>query len=177
MRPFVLLATAVAFAVLSGCSSAVDDRTELTAITLESLDGIYIIDDTDSSENTVSLVSAGADIGPSLRIDARRPLRLRIGAIGDIDVENARLVYEASLRSEALQGQAYLEMWCWFSNRGEYFSRGLDNPVSGTSDWAAHSTPFFLKAGENPDSVFLNVVVDGVGTVWVAGPRLVRMPL
>ncbi|MDX9856825.1 MAG: hypothetical protein RBT76_03455 [candidate division Zixibacteria bacterium] len=177
MRPFVLLATAVVFAVLSGCGGAADDRTELTAIGLESLDGIYIIDDTDSSENIVSLVPAGTDIGPSLRLDSRRPLRLRIGAVGDIDVENAQLVYEASLRSEALQGQAYLEMWCWFSDRGEYFSRGLDNPVSGTSDWAAHSTPFYLKAGENPDSVFLNVVVDGVGTVWVAGPRLLRMPL
>ena len=58
-------------------------------------------------------------------------------------------------------------MWCVFEGRGEYFSRGLDNPLTGTIEWTRRQIPFFLKAGENPDRLLLNLVVDGRGTVWI----------
>jgi hypothetical protein len=38
-------------------------------------------------------------------------------------------------------------------------------------------TPFFLKKGENPENVKLNLVVDGVGTVWIDDIQLIRGPL
>lgn len=103
----------------------------------------------------------------SLRISAEEPVTVPLVETGDLDIEDSTLFYRAKLRAENLQGDAYLEMWCTFPDLGEYFSRGLDQPVSGSTNWVSAQTPFMLEAGQNPDNVKLNVVIDGVGTVWV----------
>lgn len=173
----LLIAACLASGVLT-CANPSQDTIELARLDIGMVEGMYTTDDAGTLVDGILSIDTDSSLGsPVVRIDADRTIRARLGAVGDIDIEDAKLIYEASLRSENLQGQAYLEMLCWFSDKGQYFSRGLDNTVSGTTDWAVHSTPFFLKAGEDPDSVFLNVVVDGVGTVWFARPRLVRMPL
>jgi hypothetical protein len=76
-----------------------------------------------------------------------------------------------------MDGQAYLEMMCHFPGKGEFFSRGLMNPLTGTTDWMTIETPFLLKMGENPDNVKLNLVVNGTGTVWIDDIRLLKGPL
>lgn len=68
-------------------------------------------------------------------------------------------------------------MWCQFSGKGEYFSRALHAPLSGSNEWTTQETPFFLKKGENPSNVKLNVVINGSGTVWVDDIRLIKGPL
>ena len=103
----------------------------------------------------------------SLRIEAVEPVVVRLYEVSDIDADDTRLLYEAHLRTENLKGQAYLEMWCVFEGQGEYFSRGLADPLTGTVEWTRRQIPFFLKAGENPDRLKLNLVVDGRGTVWI----------
>jgi len=102
---------------------------------------------------------------------------IRLFEIGDIDVENARLIYQAKLRTEDVEGKVYLEMWNHFPNKGEFFSRSLQNPLTGTTDWVTEETPFFLKKGENPDNVKLNLVIDGKGTVWIDDIRLIKESL
>lgn len=47
-------------------------------------------------------------------------------------------------------------------------------PLSGTTDWTTQETEFFLKAGENPDNVKLNLVINGSGTVWIDEIRLLK---
>jgi hypothetical protein len=37
--------------------------------------------------------------------------------------------------------------------------------------------PFFLKKGEKPDYVKLNIVINGTGTVWIDDVRLLKAPL
>jgi hypothetical protein len=96
---------------------------------------------------------------------------------GDLDIENATLVYRAQVRAKDVQGQVYLEMWCHFAGRGEFFSRGLMTASTGTTGWVTHETPFFLKAGENPDNVKLNLVIVGKGTAWIDDVRLLKGPL
>jgi hypothetical protein len=118
-----------------------------------------------------------SDGGGSLRITANQPTTIRLFETGELDVENARLSYQAKLRSENMQGNVYLEMWCHFPGKGEFFSRALDTAVSGTVEWASQETPFFLKKGENPDNVKLNLVIEGSGTVWVDDIRLVQAAL
>jgi hypothetical protein len=44
-------------------------------------------------------------------------------------------------------------------------------------DWVTQETPFFLKPGENPDNVKLNLVIEGKGTVWIDDISLVKGPL
>jgi hypothetical protein len=65
-------------------------------------------------------------------------------------------------------------MWCEFPGKGEYFSRALHAPLTGSNEWTTQETPFFLKEGENPNRVKLNVVVEGGGTVWIDDVVLAR---
>ena len=117
-----------------------------------------------------------SDGNGALRATAMEPTVIRLFETGDIDVENARLIYRAKIRTKGVNGQVYLEMWCHFPGKGEYFSRSLQSPVHGTTEWTAVETPFVLKAGENPDNVKLNLVVNGTGTVWIDDIRLVKGP-
>ncbi|MBN2409191.1 MAG: hypothetical protein JXE07_05590 [Candidatus Aminicenantes bacterium] len=110
----------------------------------------------------------------SLRFAVGEPAVLRLFETGDIDIENAVLVYQANLRTEDVQGRVYLEMWCHFEGKGEFFSRGIDRTVSGTVKWTQLEIPFALKSGENPDNVKLNLVCEGSGTVWVDDIRMVK---
>lgn len=113
----------------------------------------------------------------SWRIEVDDSTTAGLMAIGNVDIEDALLVYQAYLKTDSLEGRAFLEMWCNFPGKGRFFSRDLSTPISGTTDWSREHTPFRLKAGENPDSVYLNVVVDGRGTVWIDDIRLLKGPL
>jgi hypothetical protein len=68
-------------------------------------------------------------------------------------------------------------MWVRFPGKGEFFSRGLNRPMTGTMSWLTISTPFFLQEGQKPDLIRLNLVVSGSGRVWIDDVRLLRRPL
>ncbi len=118
-----------------------------------------------------------SDGNGAARIQVDTLTTVRLYETGDLDVENARIVYQAKIRTEGVEGKVYLEMWCSFPGKGEYFARALQSPITGTTDWTSQETLFFLKPGENPDNVKLNIVVDGKGTVWVDDVRLTKGPL
>jgi hypothetical protein len=90
-------------------------------------------------------------------------------------LERCILTYRAQIRTIDSLGRVYLEMWCRIPGRGELFSKGFQHAVTGGSDWAACETPFFLKAGERPDLIKLNVVC--AGTVLIRGIELLHTPL
>jgi hypothetical protein len=80
------------------------------------------------------------------------------------------------VKTEGVSGNVFLEMWCDFGDKGEYFSRGLQSVITGTEGWKTLETVFFLKKGENPDNVKLNVAIDGKGIVWVDDLKLIKRP-
>jgi hypothetical protein len=92
-------------------------------------------------------------------------------------VEQCHLTYRAELKAEDLQGRAFLEMWCRLPGRGEFFSKGYKQAVSGTVDWARYEIPFYLKGDQIPDLIKLNVVVEGPGRVWLRNLELLKTPL
>jgi hypothetical protein len=53
----------------------------------------------------------------------------------------------------------------------------LAHAVTGSNDWASYETPFFLKKGEKPDLIKLNLVVKGAGKVWIKDVELLKGPL
>lgn len=115
--------------------------------------------------------------GDAWRIAAKENRTVRLFEIPDPGVEDCLVTYRADMKAEGLEGRAYLEMWCRMPGGGEYFSKGLDNPVKGTTDWASYQTPFFLRKGERPDMLKLNVVIEGKGTLWVKNVELLKGPL
>ena len=60
---------------------------------------------------------------------------------------------------------------------GEFFSKGLDQAAKGTTDWASYEIPFYLKKGQRPDLIKLNLVVEGRGKVWLRDVQLLKTPL
>jgi hypothetical protein len=103
---------------------------------------------------------------------------LRLFEVNQPGVDACMLTFRAQLRTENLGGKAYLQMWCVFEGLGEFFSRGLERKVTGTSGWATFETPFWLKPGQSPSKIKLEIQVDGAGgAIWVRDVALLRMPL
>ena len=168
----VIYAMSFVFMVLMvGCAKPSSQVVELKQYPIDSLDGIITQSGAELDKDNSS------DGRGSLRIQVSSPATVRLFEVNDIDVENARLTYQARVRTKDAQGQVYLEMWCHFPGKGEFFSRGLQNAATGTTNWMTMETPFFLKRGEKPDLVKLNIVISGAGTVWVDDVRLIRGPL
>jgi hypothetical protein len=150
--------------------SMTTEPVELKRFPLDKMDGII----TQSGIQIDKQITS--DGNGSLRIEATEPTTVRLFETGDIDIENARLIYQAQLRTEEVDHNAYLEMWCHFPGKGDFFSRD-PTPLSGTTEWTTEETLFFLKDGENPDNVKLNLVINGHGTVWIDDIRLLKGPL
>ena len=110
--------------------------------------------------------------GASIRVRTRWPTVVNIGEETRITVDGGLLVFQAKLMARALDGTAYLEMWCHFADGSRYFARGVDSTVSGSVDWTPVRTVFRLEPGQRPIRVTLNLVVNGTGTVWIDEARL-----
>jgi hypothetical protein len=104
---------------------------------------------------------------------------VRLFDLADPGKENGLLIYRAKLRTEDVQGQAYLQMWCRLAGRGEFFSKshGFGQAAQGTTDWATYETPFILQPGQSPNTVRLEVVLEGSGKVWIKDVELLFAPL
>lgn len=111
------------------------------------------------------------------RIEAREARTVRLFEVAGRRTEMAMLTYSAQLRTRDVRVGAYLEMWCRFPGRGEYFSRDLAHKITGTNDWASYETPFYLRRGQSPDLIKLNLVLEGPGTVWIRDVQLLRTAL
>ena len=135
-----------------------------------SLDDASAIGTTIQTDSQVKTEGKG-----SIKITTIGPATICLGEVTDLNVENAKLVYKAKVKSE-LNGLAFLEMWVHVGG-GTYFSKGLQDPVKGMSDWKSIQTPFLLKKGQKPDKVTLSIVINGSGTVWVDDVVLSKEPL
>jgi len=166
---FLCLCLAIIFIQIS-CSKSSQRVLELKRFPVDSLAEII----TQSGVQLDKEISS--DGNGSLKITAAEPTAVRLFEVRDIDIDNARLIYQAKVRTEGVKGQVYLEMWAHFPGRGEFFSRGLQTPLTGTTNWTAEEIPFFLKKGEKPDFVKLNLVINGKGTAWIDDIRLLKAP-
>ncbi len=101
---------------------------------------------------------------------------VRLFETGDLDVENARLIYTARLRTKDFEGQVFLGMECHFEGRGDFFSRDVMSPLTGTTEWTTEEVEFYLRKGENPDNVKLHLIMNGKGTAWIDEVRLNKAP-
>ncbi|MBI5571823.1 MAG: hypothetical protein HY914_17910 [Desulfomonile tiedjei] len=167
------LSCVVALLVFSpiGGLHAAENVQVLKSWSIDGMDGILT-----TSEVTIDKETSSDGKG-ALKIVASQPRVVPLFEVPAPGVDNATVIYQAKLRAQDVKGQAYLEMWCRFPEKGEFFSRGLDAPLSGSTEWVLRKTPFFLKKGEKPDLIKLNLVINGTGTVWIDDVQLLKGPL
>ena len=163
MREIGLLrASAFLAAALLASSVACTVAEEIVhAYPIAGLDGVITRSGVEFDPKTTS------DGNGSLRLNSEGYTAFRLYEIEDPDVEGAKLVYRARIRTQDVEGRVYLEMWCRFPGQGEFFSRALETPITGTTEWTSQETPFVLEDGQNPSNIKLNLIVEGPGAVWV----------
>ena len=110
-------------------------------------------------------------------VDAKEAQTIRLFEVPEPQAEQCLLTYRSKLKTDGLAGRAFLEMWCRLPGHGEFFSKGLNQVVTGTTDWASYEIPFFLKKGQRPDLIKLNLVVEGRGKVWLRDVQLLKTPM
>jgi len=126
-------------------------------------------------DTPISMSGVSADDG-GWRVEHSGAGSVPLFELAQQHLENTTLTYRARMRSSDVAGNAYLEMWVRVPGRGEFFSRGLAQPIRGTSGWASYEIPFFLnEKGVTVDLVKLNVAFDGGGgTVWIKDVELLK---
>ena len=135
-----------------------------------SLDNASAIGTTIQTDTRVKAEGRG-----SIKITTHWPTTICLGEVTGLNVENAKLVYKAKVKSD-LDGSAFLELWAHVGG-GQYFSRGMTDAVSQKTDWKIIETPFLFQKGQRPDKVTLNLVINGKGTVWIDDIVLSKYPL
>lgn len=170
MRNIVFCFTCLIMVFAVACSQSIE-TTGIKHYPIDSVEGIITQSDVQIDKKITS------DGNGSLHVVASKPITIKLYETGNIDIENSKLIYQAKLRTENVEGQVYIEMLCYFSGKGEFFSRSLQSPLSGSQEWTSLETPFFLKKGENPDNIKINLVINGKGNVWIDDIRLVKAPL
>ena len=169
-KQLVVISILLSAGYLIGCSKSEVERENIKRVALNSAAEI-IAGHLCDFDNTVSFDGEG-----SLRVQASDSMVLPVANITGLGIDNAVLIYQAHVKTRDLRGKAYVEMWCQFEGQGEFFSRDLSTPLTGTMDWSTEETPFFLKPGQRPDAIRLNLVVTGPGTVWIDDVNLLKMP-
>ena len=155
-------------AVLLLLAGALEIRAqELKRINLDDASAIGLKIETDSK-----VKSEGAG---SVKITTAWPTTVCLGEVTNLNVENCKVVFKAKVKTD-LNGTTFLEMWCHLGG-GQFFSKGMNSTASGKGDWKQIEAPFLLQAGQKPDKLTLNLVINGTGTVWIDDMVLSKEPL
>jgi hypothetical protein len=115
----------------------------------------------------------------ALKIDTEWPTTICIKQLNLIEkrVADTTVTYSAEVKSQDLDGAAYLEMWLHFPGATKaVVARSLLRPVKGTQSWTKLETSFALSKGQVPDRATLLIAINGRGTVWVKDVDLQRNP-
>lgn len=158
---------AVVFLPMAGAKLFAQDDVEIAALSLD--------DAATSATRIETDTETKIEGAASTRITTKWATTVCLAEVEQPDIENAQLIYTAQVKSD-LNQSASLEMWAHLDGR-TYFSRDPKVAVFGKSDWKRLEIPFFFKAGQRPDKVTLNVIINGPGTVWVDDLRLLKRPL
>ena len=168
MNKYSILSIPLMIFLFLSCSIQIK-RAELKHFPIDNLNGLV-------AQSGIQFDKAVSSDGKgSIKIEAAGPVAVPLFIIDDVRIDDTQLIYEAKVKSESLNGQTYLEMWCVSKDEGEYYSRGFDSAIAGTTDWQTIKTVFLLRKNEMPDQIKLNVVVNGVGTVWIDDIHLSKL--
>jgi len=162
--------------IVLGCTSAAFCEQVLREISWSKLK--------EAGRSSAGEIQQGGPPGPTEQLkivnaeDRRKVVTvLRIDSPG---ITSSRYAVHGQVRCEGVQGKGYLEMWSCFADGGEYFSRTLGRygpmrKLEGSCGWRPFVLPFFITEGTaRPETLVINVVLPGRGTVYLGPLRLLQ---
>lgn len=127
------------------------------------------------SEPTISTGAVRVE-DQALVLESNEKTTVNLFEVTQPPVEQCILTYRAMAKADKLEGKAYLEMQCRFPRVGEHSAKGMDKALDGLSDWSLLETEVYLGSGQKPDSLRLNLVMEGPGTVRMKDVELIKTP-
>jgi hypothetical protein len=96
-------------------------------------------------------------------------------------IKGPRYALTGQVRYDGVEGTGYLELWNYFPNGGQYFSRTLAESgpmmkLHGTSGWRSFTLPFDATGAPPPTRLVFNVVLPAGGVVYLGPLRLTDAP-
>jgi hypothetical protein len=161
----------ISLLILAGIYSCGRRTVTLRSFPLNDSDGVI------GREHVIFDERVSVDGKGSLRIEAPERITVPLFNISNLNIDKGRLVYTAKVQTERIFGQVYLEMIGYFHNHGEIIARGQEGLLSGTIGWKDQKTTLDLPKGDKPDSLKLNLVINGRGIAWIDDIKLLRESL
>ena len=92
-------------------------------------------------------------------------------------LEQCAITWRFRISTRQLRSPVYAELWCRISGMGEFFSRALNQKLRGDNDSVVVELPFYLKKGQRPDLLKLNLVFESPGSVRLQDLSILATPL
>jgi hypothetical protein len=152
--------------------------------TVFGMDTLRVFDEQDFLSTPLPLpagieVSLDATVeGNALKVfyTGNEPVSIPLFEVIRPEIEKEILVGKADLMARGMTSMACLEILCTLSGgRGPFFSRALDQAVTGDTGWTAGSVTFHFEDEQPPERVTVGLRMEGPGTVWINNIRLCFM--
>lgn len=110
-------------------------------------------------------------------IESKENTKVTLFELNDPGVDQCMLTYRANAKAEDIQGRAFLEMQLKLPKMAEHNAQGLDDAVSGSTDWKPMEAPVYLYSGQKPEKLTLNVVMEGPGKIRMKNVEVLSTPV
>lgn len=117
----------------------------------------------------------------AVRVETGWPVTVNLTTVdaSKMHLDQTTITFSADLKGGAdFTGNAVLEMWLHVPGGmgGNFHRQNIDRPLHGKSPWSRYQTSFTLTQGQVPDKIYLNLVLNGKGTVWFRNVQLTHSP-
>lgn len=86
--------------------------------------------------------------------------------LGGQSYSGKTLNYSLRTKTMNFEGQAFLELAIRFKGTTTLYRRGFNSKVVNNSDWQTLRVAYPIRPSEKPEIAYLNVIVEGRGTIW-----------
>jgi hypothetical protein len=112
--------------------------------------------------------SITADGNGSIKVEAALNAMVTVADQKNLSVPKDNTLWcTIKVKCAGVKQRAYLELWCEVAEGRRAFSKGLDQPLQGDSDWREIRLPMMVNGDFTVSRALVNVVIEGPGTVWV----------
>lgn len=115
--------------------------------------------------------------GEELEVTAEAATTVHLFEVPLTGLEQCAIAWRFRISTSHLASHVYAEMWCRIAGMGEFYSRALNQKLHGDNDSVSVELPFYLKKGQQPELLKLNLVFEGPGSATLRDLEILATPL
>ena len=115
--------------------------------------------------------------GKELEVTSEAAATVHLFEVPVTGLEQCAIAWRFRISTSRLASRVYAEMWCRIAGMGEFFARAVNQKLHGDNDSVTVELPFYLKKGQQPELLKLNMVFEGPGSVTLQDLEILATPL